>query len=515
MVSVSARATVKASFRKIAMFSGPLSFRNQIGLFQTELRNSTLDTLDEKYGRNLESYFADKQIEYTGLMKRHDTLGNPKTKTQIDADHAELRLLFKDIRHRVIEPLCIRRTRRGIEQYFKDDMGKQGLKFPAIRDPEKRTCKMNAELARLFYDTVNIIAPSISKTPVDATGGNFTLDMTDETKVLGYYRYRAIEYLADPKDKDFYEKHNLKVQGISTRLAQMMEIHLVKRLESSFTAFKESLRNLKGYYENMITMLDDAAVFICPDLDINTELSPEKQELRGGIKMCYKEIERKMQRKDERNRKFTVGAFVPEYRKLLENDRAIIENLIGRWDRQTTDPKLAAFLRKIDGVFFDPKINNPQNPDDQKPIIFTEAVPTVNMLADNLDSGGYEGKVLAITADRIAENRETVDTNYDGVKRRDYQILITTDVLSEGVNLHRSNVIVNYDSPWNSARLMQRLGRINRVGSEADCINVYNFYPSAQGTRRSISSNGHGTRYRPSMSFSAKTARFSARKKNW
>jgi hypothetical protein len=118
--------------------------------------------------------------------------------------------------------------------------------------------------------------------------------MTNETKVLGYYRYRAIEYLADPKDKAFYEKHNLKVKDISERLARMMEIHMVKRLESSFTAFKESLRNLRRYCENMTTMLDDDTVFICPDLDINAELSPERQEAKGGIKECYKEIERKM-----------------------------------------------------------------------------------------------------------------------------------------------------------------------------------------------------------------------------
>jgi ERCC4-related helicase len=365
-------------------------------------------------------------------------------------------------------------------------MEKQGLKFPVIREPEKLDYKMNADLARLFYDTVNIIAPSISKQQV-SSDGSLTLDMTDVTKLLGYYRYRAIEYLADPKDKAFYEKRNLKVKGISERLTQMMEIHLVKRLESSFTAFKESLRNLKRYCENMITMLDDDTVFICPDLDINAELSPERQELKGGIKMCYKEIERKMQRKDERNRKFAASAFIPEYRNLLENDKVIIENLINRWEQQNTDPKLTAFLRKVDSVFFDPKINNPQSldPADKKLIIFTEAIPTVYMLATHLDSSEYEGKVLAITASNLAEKREIIaanfDANYDGIKQNDFQILITTDVLSEGVNLHRSNVILNYDSPWNSTRLMQRLGRINRIGSEADSINVYNFYPSAQG----------------------------------
>jgi superfamily II DNA/RNA helicase len=235
----------------------------------------------------------------------------------------------------------------------------------------------------------------------------------------------------------------------------------------------------------MIAMMDDDTVFICPSLDINAELSPERQELKGGLKACYKEIERKMQRKDERNRKFAASAFVSEYRELLERDKFIIENLISRWEQQTNDPKLAAFLRKIDSVFFDPNINNPQNPDDKKLVIFTEAIPTANMLADNLDADNYEGKVLAITAGNLAESREIIeanfDANYEGIKRNDYQILITTDVLAEGVNLHRSNVILNYDSPWNSTRLMQRLGRINRIGSEADFINMYNFYPSAQG----------------------------------
>jgi superfamily II DNA or RNA helicase len=461
----------------------PLDLRNQIGLFQLELRNSTLDTLGETYGRNLESYFSDKQNDYYRLMKTTDSHGVPKTKKQIDTDRLELKALFKDIRYKIIEPLCVRRTRHDIEQYFKDDMEKQRLKFPTIREPEKLEYKMNENLARLFYDTVTIIAPSLSRERV-SSDGNLTLDMTDETKVLGYYRYRAIEYLADPKDKSFYEKHNLKVTGISDRLAQMMEIHLVKRLESSFTAFKESLRNLKRYCENMITMLDDNTVFICPDLDINAELSPERQEQEGSIEMCYKKIERKMQRKDERNRKFPASAFVPEYRKLLENDREIIDKLIHRWEQHETDPKLDTFLHKIGKVFFDPKINNPHS-EDKKLIIFTEAIPTVKMLADHLDSSEYEGKVLAITSENLPEMREIVaanfDANYDGEKRNDYEILITTDVLAEGVNLHRSNVILNYDSPWNSTRLMQRLGRINRIGSEADFINVYNFYPSVQG----------------------------------
>ena len=65
--------------------------------------------------------------------------------------------------------------------------------------------------------------------------------------------------------------------------------------------------------------------------------------------------------------------------------------------------------------------------------------------------------------------------------KNDYDMIVTTEVLAEGINLHRSNVIVNYDVPWNSTRLMQRIGRVNRIGSRAEKIYVYNYYPSAHG----------------------------------
>ena len=62
-----------------------------------------------------------------------------------------------------------------------------------------------------------------------------------------------------------------------------------------------------------------------------------------------------------------------------------------------------------------------------------------------------------------------------------YEIAITTEVLAEGVNLHRSNVVIHYDTPWNSTKLMQRIGRVNRIGTKASAIYNYVFYPSAQG----------------------------------
>jgi superfamily II DNA/RNA helicase len=81
---------------------------------------------------------------------------------------------------------------------------------------------------------------------------------------------------------------------------------------------------------------------------------------------------------------------------------------------------------------------------------------------------------------------DTIVSNFDAncvSEKQDnkYQIIITTEVLAEGVNLHRSNVIIHYDTPWNSTKLMQRIGRVNRIGTKASSIYNYVFYPSAQG----------------------------------
>src|SRR5690606_4112784 len=94
-------------------------------------------------------------------------------------------------------------------------------------------------------------------------------------------------------------------------------------------------------------------------------------------------------------------------------------------------------------------------------------------------------KVLNVSSDNRSKIFETIqenfDANYIGERKNDFDTIITTDVLAEGINLHRANVIINYDTPWNATRLMQRIGRVNRIGSEAGVIYNYNFYPSQQG----------------------------------
>ena len=123
-----------------------------------------------------------------------------------------------------------------------------------------------------------------------------------------------------------------------------------------------------------------------------------------------------------------------------------------------------------------------------KLVIFSESVDTVSYLYNYLTQTLGRKDVLNVSAANRKHLFEIIKSNFDAnvdsdKQKDDYSIIITSDVLAEGINLHRSNVIVNYDSPWNASRLMQRIGRVNRIGSVAESIYNYMFYPSQQGDK--------------------------------
>ena len=122
---------------------------------------------------------------------------------------------------------------------------------------------MDDELAQLFSDTMTIIAP----TEVEKL-------QTDEW--LKYLRYRAIEYFTNPaNEKKHMGRGNRGVSDVAKQLATIMQNLLVKRLESSFSAFTQSLLNLRYYTENMIKMWENDTIFVCPQIDVNKELDFE------------------------------------------------------------------------------------------------------------------------------------------------------------------------------------------------------------------------------------------------
>lgn len=114
--------------------------------------------------------------------------------------------------------------------------------------------------------------------------------------------------------------------------------------------------------------------------------------------------------------------------------------------------------------------------------MFTESKETAEYLIAHVNKV-FNNQAICFTGGSDEATRDAVVRNFDAKAKRQgnkYRILISTEVLSEGVNLHRSNVVINYDIPWNPTRMMQRVGRINRVDTKFDTIYTFNFFPTRQ-----------------------------------
>lgn len=144
------------------------------------------------------------------------------------------------------------------------------------------------------------------------------------------------------------------------------------------------------------------------------------------------------------------------------------------WDEINRDPKLETLLTNLK--------EHTVLKNSEKIIIFTESKETAEYLVKNInkDFGEiallFHGGSLENARDKVIENFDARAKN----KKDNYKILVSTEVLSEDVNLHRSNIVINYDIPWNPTKLMQRIGRVNRIDTKFDKIYVFNFFPAKQ-----------------------------------
>lgn len=435
---------LKSYKKKVMLLSAtPLNNRpddllNQLLLFQDE-RRATIDGIT-----NLKLFFVPLIAEYKKLMRERETR---------DVSH-DVDKIYAQIRDKVIDKVTIRRTRTNIlnDSDYKRDLDLQGIVFPHILPPNELEYELSPELSDKFYTTL--------------------VALTDESAEphLNYARYRAVEFL-NPKLREKYKN----AVHIGQSLAGIYRIHMVKRLESSFYAFKKSLKTLLQITKDMIKMFEENKVIIAPELNIkNLQFKGMSLDeiMDYSIKRGYK----------EEDILYHATDFDPKFVEMLYNDKKLLETLNAMWEQVKEDPKLDKFISKLSS--FTSEDINPTG----KLVIFSESVDTVNYLYDYLTKEMKRNDVIAVSADNRKRKFDIIKANFDAnvkeeEQKNDYSIIVTSDVLAEGVNLHRSNVIANYDSPWNASRLMQRIGRVNRIGSVADNIYNYMFYPSAQGDK--------------------------------
>jgi len=400
----------------------PSDILSQLKLFQSG-KNSTIPNVN-----NLDSFF--KSLE--NKLKDLDRKTNKDEYLSIVKDNA------KQIRDKVLKYLMVRRTRTEVIRYFNEDMKKQGLKFPDVEDPKPVLYQFDDKINAAFDDTIKSL-----------TNPAFT-----------YSRYSPLLYLLD-------EKGLTQIQKLSqNNLISLMKILIVKRLESSFFAFKNTLNNFIRSYEAFIKAFDDGHVYISKKY-INKIFDYLEDE-------DYNAIDRLID--EDKADKYESFLFSDDLRKHLESDLTTLKQIQSLWLEIVSDPKLDEFIHLLKS---DPILK------DSKLIVFTESKDTAEYLERELQSRlGRDGStVLAFTGNSKAGIKEKIIENFDAKVRKpknDIRILISTEVLSEGVNLHQSNIVINYDIPWNPTRLIQRVGRVNRVDTKFDKIYTYNFFPTTK-----------------------------------
>ncbi|AKD56694.1 helicase-related protein [Spirosoma radiotolerans] len=410
----------------------PQDIANLVYLFQ-DSKDSTLEI------GNLQHFFRQHIDAYRRLKQEPDM---QKVKEGV-------RQIYEQIRVKVIEPLTVRRTRTDlkIHSQYKDDLAAQKIEFPDVRKPEKILYQLAPHLEMLYDQTIR--------------------QLTHPTEGLTYNRYRAIGALK-PHKKQKYKKADM----ISTQLAKIMKTMLVKRIDSSFYAFRQSIRRFCDANDAMLKMFDTGRVFIAPNLPVSDMINDGREDELFDLVTTLMDLDP------------TVDICVPDdfepgFYQGLKRDQAILNDLSKAWDDLgDEDPKLNTFVEYLHRQLFDDTNR------EKKLVVFSESKETTEYVARRLKSL-VPHRILTVDSHTRKDRMPTIRANFDAnlptdLQQNEYDIIISTEVLAEGVNLHRANVIVNYDTPWNATRLMQRIGRVNRIGTKAKAIYIYNFFPTAQ-----------------------------------
>jgi len=394
----------------------PRDILSQVKLFQPA-KNSKIPNV-----RNLESFFGAMEKKLKGLDRQSDR----------DQFFSTVRTNARETREKVLKYLMIRRTRSEIEKYYGADLKAQGMKFPEVSDPEPLFYRFGQVENEVFNETVKAIGK------------------------LTYARYQPLLYYTGKWPED--EKQS------QVNLAKFMKILLVKRLESSFHAFRLTLDRFIQSHERVVQELRKGSVYI------------SKKHIHKIFEYLDEGDEASIQRliDDEKADRLLAADFTVDFLKNLENDLNLLHEIREHWKRIKRDPKWVEFQRILTSHDALKK---------EKLIIFSESRETVEYLTEMIREH-VEPKVIAFSGQSDEHARQTIIANFDGRAfhpGNDYRILVTTDVLAEGVNLHRAGIVINFDIPWNPTRLMQRVGRINRVDTPFDKISVFNFFPSDEG----------------------------------
>ena len=281
---------------------------------------------------------------------------------------------------------------------------------------------------------------------------------------LSYARYGLWNYVL--KDKQKQEPYNT-LQRAGANLRGLMRVLLFKRFESSVYAFQETIqkllivheRFLNGLSQGFIPAGDEAQILLSADYN-----QAEEQDLMDVLR----QVSGKYDLADFNGQK--LQQHIEHDINLLKKIQALVEPIT-----PDKDTKLQTLINWLDKPILK----------DKKRLIFTQYADTAKYLHDNLNPQGKQDDIDVIYSGSN-KNKTRVVGRFAPKANKEYKFkpgeseintLIATDVLAEGLNLQDGDLIINYDLHWNPVKLIQRFGRIDRIGSDKDVIYGYNFLP--------------------------------------
>ncbi len=487
--------------------------------------NFDLVVIDESHNFRNADYAEEKESRYQRLMRRVIREGVKTKVLMLSATPVNNR--FNDLKNQLqlayegeSDTLAAKLTlSTTVERVFRDaqTVFNEWSKLPAEERTADRILQMldfdffelldavtiarSRKHIQSFYDTSEIGAfpkrlppESIREALTDLPDVPSFNEIFEQLQALELAVYTPLRYVFPSrisKYEDLYNvttgnaRSNLGQKGREEGLKKLMTVNLLKRLESSVEAFRLTLAKIEDAVDSTLTRLNNHAGAIPEirdlhdlDFDLDDEDDANVEALSFGekIKIDLDDVD------------------VASWQRDLWNDRETLRELLDEMQKVTPEHDLK--LRKLRNLV-QQKAQHPLNADNRKVLIFSAFADTANYLYRELApmlqqaglesaviTGGSHGakstlgtgfdfqQIMSMFSPRSKERHLTVPS-----ETRDIDVLIGTDVISEGQNLQDCDYLVNYDIHWNPVRIIQRFGRIDRIGSTNEVIQLVNFWP--------------------------------------
>jgi len=491
--------------------------------------NYDLVVIDESHNFRNNDAYKDKETRYRKLMNsvirdgvktRVLMLSATPVNNRFNDLKNQLALAYEGDSKNLTQKL---RTEKSVEEIFKQaqKVFNQWSKLP----PEKRTTRAildsldfgffelldSVTIARsrkhieTFYDTADIGRFPTRRKPL-----SFRCPMTLQEDALNFNEiyaqlsllklsiYAPVSYILPSRLQKYEDLYDTAVEGGKGKLRQvdrerslqsLITTNLLKRLESSVESFRLSLNSLKENHSSLLERIEqfnltgrsvtvsglaDSLEYLEAEEDDLADL--EENQIGGKVQINMADMD------------------LPSWEYDLKYDLALVESLLEEMSLIT--PEHDAKLQHLKAIV-EAKIKNPINPGNRKVLIFTAFADTANYLFENLapslkqnlevHTGRVTGKDAPKTTLKKGYDFHSVLTLFSPRSKEksltlpevvgEIDVLIGTDCLSEGQNLQDCDYLINYDIHWNPVRIIQRFGRIDRIGSLNESIQLVNYWP--------------------------------------